>query len=131
MNRPQHVKIAAPFQLRTSPIEFPTHSPGSDIQSHLGIGKGRDEDRNVFHIGTFENARSFIFFRERLPQFTGEDLGRKGLVRLHPLHRLGDDLLHVVQVGLHLQRVVDSVVALLKQLLIRHRRMVPIVGFAD
>ena len=131
MNRAQHLKITASVYLRTSPIELSTHGPGSKIQSHLGIGKRRDEDWDFFQIGTFENTCSVIFFRERLPQFTGQDLGGKRLVLIHPSHRSGDDMLNIVEVGLHLQRVVDSIVALLEQLFIGHGRMVPIVCFTN
>lgn len=119
------------MKLRAGSIELPPHRPGSNIQPHLGIGKGRNEDRDLFQISALENTGPLIFFRKRLAQFTGQDLGGQGLLRLDPLHRLGNHLLHVVQVGFHLQGVVDPVVALLEQLFIGHGRMVPVMGLAD
>ena len=108
------------------------HGPGRDVETHLAVGECRNEDRDLLLEGAPQHAGSLRELAQALSEGAAQPARRPdasfrlGLLQ-NGRHKLG----HLVEVGLHFERVVDAVVAELEQRFVVLRRIVPVMSQAD
>ncbi len=102
-----------------------------EIQSQLGVAECGHKDRDIFLVGGFENAAPGHVLAQVLADGAIQLPRACGLVRVPLVKHGSEDALHLVEVLLRLQGVVDAVVARFVELDIVHLGIVDVVRAAN